>query len=267
MRKSPVETLFATLPGLKAFTGDIAIDGPVKIRPADLYVTTGIDRPGVVLVGDAYSTSCPSAGTGTGKVFTDVERLCHALHSRMAGEPRHGRRQDRRLLRRRRQGGLRDPVPPARLPRARPRHQHRHHLGSAPPPALRRPCRPRHRPPRPQPSSRAAPPARLRRPPAVHKHEDRCRKISLTPQRIRCSTSAHGSPRSPTRSPRLPRRRPARPRPRSGRAHRRMAAGRSPFTTTSPPSRRLGGRSRPMPTAPPSRPMTGFPPGRPMSAP
>ena len=76
MRKSPVETLFATLPGLKAFTGDIAIDGPVKIRPADLYVTTGIDKPGVVLVGDAYSTSCPSAGTGTGKVFTDVERLC-----------------------------------------------------------------------------------------------------------------------------------------------------------------------------------------------
>ena len=49
----------------------------MRIRPADLYVTTGIDRPGVVLIGDAYSTSCPSAGTGTGKVFTDVERLCH----------------------------------------------------------------------------------------------------------------------------------------------------------------------------------------------
>ncbi len=77
MRKAPVETLFVTLPGLKAFTGEIEIAGPVKIRPADLYVTTGIDKPGVVLVGDAYSTSCPSAGTGTGKVFTDVERLCH----------------------------------------------------------------------------------------------------------------------------------------------------------------------------------------------
>ena len=77
MRKAPVETLFATLPGLKAFTGDIAVSGPVKIRPADLYVTTGLDRPGVVAIGDAYSTSCPSAGTGTGKVFTDVERLCN----------------------------------------------------------------------------------------------------------------------------------------------------------------------------------------------
>jgi 2-polyprenyl-6-methoxyphenol hydroxylase-like FAD-dependent oxidoreductase len=30
-----------------------------------------------VLVGDAFSTSCPAAGTGTTKVFTDVERLCN----------------------------------------------------------------------------------------------------------------------------------------------------------------------------------------------
>jgi 2-polyprenyl-6-methoxyphenol hydroxylase-like FAD-dependent oxidoreductase len=33
-------------------------------------------RPGVVLVGDAYSTSCPAAGTGVNKVLTDVHRLC-----------------------------------------------------------------------------------------------------------------------------------------------------------------------------------------------
>jgi 2-polyprenyl-6-methoxyphenol hydroxylase-like FAD-dependent oxidoreductase len=77
MRDHPVETLLAALPGLQAFTGDIAIPAPVRIRPADLYVTTGLDKPGVVAVGDAYSTSCPSAGTGTGKVFTDVERLCN----------------------------------------------------------------------------------------------------------------------------------------------------------------------------------------------
>ncbi len=30
-----------------------------------------------MLVGDAFSTSCPAAGTGTSKVYTDVERLCH----------------------------------------------------------------------------------------------------------------------------------------------------------------------------------------------
>jgi 2-polyprenyl-6-methoxyphenol hydroxylase-like FAD-dependent oxidoreductase len=76
MRREPAATLFATLPGLKAFTGEVTVTGPVRIRPADLYVTTGTIKPGIVLIGDAYSTSCPAAGTGTGKVFTDVERLC-----------------------------------------------------------------------------------------------------------------------------------------------------------------------------------------------
>jgi hypothetical protein len=49
----------------------------VQIRPADLYVTTGVRQAGIVLVGDAFATSCPAAGTGTGKVFNDVERLCN----------------------------------------------------------------------------------------------------------------------------------------------------------------------------------------------
>ena len=40
-------------------------------------MTTGWRKAGVVLIGDAFSTSCPAAGTGTGKVFTDVERLCN----------------------------------------------------------------------------------------------------------------------------------------------------------------------------------------------
>jgi 2-polyprenyl-6-methoxyphenol hydroxylase-like FAD-dependent oxidoreductase len=31
----------------------------------------------VILVGDAFETTCPVTGTGTDKVFTDVERLCN----------------------------------------------------------------------------------------------------------------------------------------------------------------------------------------------
>jgi 2-polyprenyl-6-methoxyphenol hydroxylase-like FAD-dependent oxidoreductase len=76
-RQSPRETLLSLMPGLKQFTGECDVPGPVKIRPADLYITTGHLQPGVVLVGDAFATSCPAAGTGTGKVFTDVERLCN----------------------------------------------------------------------------------------------------------------------------------------------------------------------------------------------
>jgi hypothetical protein len=77
MREAPEETLRAGMPGLAAITGPFAVGGPLKIRPADLYFTRGHLQPGVVLVGDAFATSCPAAGTGTGKVFTDVERLCN----------------------------------------------------------------------------------------------------------------------------------------------------------------------------------------------
>jgi 2-polyprenyl-6-methoxyphenol hydroxylase-like FAD-dependent oxidoreductase len=76
-RQAPDETLFALMPGLRRFTGKAEVTDFVKIRPADLYVTRDYLRPGLVLVGDAFATSCPAAGTGTGKVFTDVERLCN----------------------------------------------------------------------------------------------------------------------------------------------------------------------------------------------
>ncbi|MBN8963499.1 MAG: FAD-dependent monooxygenase [Rhizobiales bacterium] len=77
MRHDPERSLFALMPNLRRLTGDIEIVGPIKIRPADLYISEGHRRAGVVLVGDTFATSCPAAGTGTGKVFTDVERLCN----------------------------------------------------------------------------------------------------------------------------------------------------------------------------------------------
>ena len=76
-RRHPRETLMALMPGLEKITGAFDVPGTVQIRPADLYVTTGCRKAGVVLVGDAFATSCPAAGTGSGKVFTDVERLCN----------------------------------------------------------------------------------------------------------------------------------------------------------------------------------------------
>src|SRR5262249_60597813 len=66
----------ALMPGLRGFTGEVEVRD-VKIRPVDLYVSTGYRQAGIVLLGDAFATSCPAAGTGCNKVFTDVERLCH----------------------------------------------------------------------------------------------------------------------------------------------------------------------------------------------
>ena len=77
LRQAPEQTLHALMPGLRRIAGDFKVTGPIKIRPADLYVTEGHRQPGIVLIGDAFATSCPAAGTGTDKVFTDVERLCN----------------------------------------------------------------------------------------------------------------------------------------------------------------------------------------------
>lgn len=77
LRRSPAETLNAALPRLRRITGAFDIPGEIKIRPTDLHVNDAGGLPGLVLVGDAFATSCPAAGTGCDKVFTDVERLCN----------------------------------------------------------------------------------------------------------------------------------------------------------------------------------------------
>jgi 2-polyprenyl-6-methoxyphenol hydroxylase-like FAD-dependent oxidoreductase len=77
LRAAPAATILADLKRFKKITGDFEVTGPVDIRPVDLYAVKGYRQSGVVLVGDAFSTSCPAAGTGVSKVFTDVERLCN----------------------------------------------------------------------------------------------------------------------------------------------------------------------------------------------
>lgn len=76
-RHDPKGALAALMPRLAGQTGDFEITGSVKIRPVDLSVSTNHRQPGMVLVGDAFATSCPAAGTGVNKVLTDVERLCN----------------------------------------------------------------------------------------------------------------------------------------------------------------------------------------------
>ena len=76
MRRTPEQALDGCLPKLRRLIGDYKINGDIKIRPADLYVSSGHRQAGVVLIGDAFASPCPGSGTGTDKVFTDVERLC-----------------------------------------------------------------------------------------------------------------------------------------------------------------------------------------------
>ena len=76
-KQAPEQAMRAMMPGLQRMMGDFRVSGPVRIRPADLCINDGHLQPGIVLAGDAFSTSCPAAGTGTTKVFMDVGRLCN----------------------------------------------------------------------------------------------------------------------------------------------------------------------------------------------
>ena len=74
-RRDPAGTIASRLPGFSRACGPVLIDGPVEQRAVDLAASVGHLRDGVVLIGDAFCTSCPSTGTGIGKVLTDVDRL------------------------------------------------------------------------------------------------------------------------------------------------------------------------------------------------
>jgi 2-polyprenyl-6-methoxyphenol hydroxylase-like FAD-dependent oxidoreductase len=75
-RRAPKEVLLATLPGLAKFLGDFEIVSPVQSWVMSLCEVEGHEQQGVVLVGDAFQTSCPAAGTGVTRTLTDVDRLC-----------------------------------------------------------------------------------------------------------------------------------------------------------------------------------------------
>ena len=50
-------------------------------------MTQGVRKPGVVLIGDAFATSCPGGGTGAGKALVDAERLCNTHIPRWLATP------------------------------------------------------------------------------------------------------------------------------------------------------------------------------------
>jgi 2-polyprenyl-6-methoxyphenol hydroxylase-like FAD-dependent oxidoreductase len=76
-RKSPGRTLQALMPELESMIGAYAIEPRIQIRPVDIFVSKGHVQPGLVLIGDAYATTCPAAGNGARKAITDAERLCN----------------------------------------------------------------------------------------------------------------------------------------------------------------------------------------------
>ena len=75
-KADPKQALLAALPGIDRALGEFEITGRALARPVDLYEVDGVDRPGVVLIGDAFRTSNPAVGDGLSRALTDAERLC-----------------------------------------------------------------------------------------------------------------------------------------------------------------------------------------------
>ncbi|MGE0225582.1 MAG: FAD-dependent oxidoreductase [Acetobacteraceae bacterium] len=90
VRTDPHAALDSALPGLEHVLGRFCPVGPVQVRVNDLNRASGLVRDGVVLIGDAFRTSCPATGGGLSRVLTDTERLCRAYIPQWLASPGMG---------------------------------------------------------------------------------------------------------------------------------------------------------------------------------
>jgi 2-polyprenyl-6-methoxyphenol hydroxylase-like FAD-dependent oxidoreductase len=90
LRREPKATLLAAMPSLWRFLGDFQVVGKVENWLMDLSAVDNYRRDGAVLIGDAFQTSCPAAGTGVSRLLTDVERLCTTHLPRWLATPGMG---------------------------------------------------------------------------------------------------------------------------------------------------------------------------------
>ena len=86
-RNKPENTLRQMMPEITAQCADFRIDGKVTIRPIDLTSSEGHERDGIVLIGDAFCTTCPVPGVGILRTMTDVDRLCNIHVPRWLATP------------------------------------------------------------------------------------------------------------------------------------------------------------------------------------
>ena len=91
LRRDPEETLRAMMPRLAQHCPDLSVAGPLEVRPIDLARADGVERDGLVLIGDAFQTACPIPGTGIGKLLTDADRLARVHVPAWLATPGMGR--------------------------------------------------------------------------------------------------------------------------------------------------------------------------------
>ena len=81
-KRDPKQALLGVIPSLEQFIGPFEIIGKVQVRPNSIRrADNAWQREGVVLIGDAYQSSCPTVETGIGRIVADVEALSRLVPS------------------------------------------------------------------------------------------------------------------------------------------------------------------------------------------
>lgn len=73
--RNSAEMLEEALPGITKITGPFRVEGRVECAAIHLYKAEQFLHPGLLLIGDAFQSVCPSTGTGLSRVLTDVDVL------------------------------------------------------------------------------------------------------------------------------------------------------------------------------------------------
>jgi 2-polyprenyl-6-methoxyphenol hydroxylase-like FAD-dependent oxidoreductase len=76
LRRDTEATMLRLLPGLRPYLDDFHVTDRVQNWVMDLSVVEGHLQDGIVVIGDAFQTNCPAAGTGVARLLVDVQRLC-----------------------------------------------------------------------------------------------------------------------------------------------------------------------------------------------
>ena len=81
----PKQALLDVMPSLERTIGPFEVVGKVQVRPNSIQRAENVrQQAGVVLIGDAFQSSCPAVGTGIGRILADVEVLRRLVPSWLA---------------------------------------------------------------------------------------------------------------------------------------------------------------------------------------
>ncbi len=91
LRRNPSATLLEAMPGLGVHLAPFDPADTPQNWTMDLMTAENVDQDGFVLIGDAFQTSCPAAGTGVTRLLTDIDRLCNVYIPQWLASPGMGK--------------------------------------------------------------------------------------------------------------------------------------------------------------------------------